>query len=117
MKNIYKIGKELFITSNEEIKHNDYITDGYRVWKWEDDSSLLGRKKVIMTTDKDLIAEGVQEIDDDFINWFVNNRSCEYVETELVHDYEEHPELVGNPKEKWSYYEIIIPQSEPNKKK
>ncbi len=64
MKNIYKIGKELFISSNEEIKPNDYITDGYRVWKWKDDSSLLGRKKVVMTTDKDIIAEGVQEIEE-----------------------------------------------------
>ncbi len=79
MKNIYKIGKELFITSNEEIKLNDYVTDGYNIWKWKDDSSLLGRKKVIMTTDHDLIKEGVQEIDDDFLNWFVNNQNCEYV--------------------------------------
>ncbi len=79
MKNIYKIGKELFITSNEEIKLNDYVTDGYRAYKWKDDSSLLGRKKVIMTTNHDLIVDGVQEIDDDFLNWFVNNQNCEFV--------------------------------------
>ncbi len=79
MKNIYKIGKELFITSNEEIKLNDYITDGYNVWKWEDDSSLLGRKKVIITTDHDLIADGVQKVDDEFLNWLIDNPNCEYV--------------------------------------
>ena len=72
--------KNIYITSDEEIKLNDYITDGYKVWKWKDDSSLLGRKKVIFTTDQDLINEGVQAIDDEFLEWFVKNPSCEEVE-------------------------------------
>ena len=72
--------QHIYITSDEEIKLNDYITDGYKVWKWKDDSSLLGRKKVIFTTDQDLINEGVQAIDDEFLEWFVKNPSCEEVE-------------------------------------
>lgn len=43
--------QHLYIISDEEIKVGDYISDGYIVWKWNDDSSLLGRKKVIATTD------------------------------------------------------------------
>jgi hypothetical protein len=81
-RNIYKIGKKLFITSDEEIKVNNYITDGYLVWQWKDDSSLLGRKKIILTTDQDLIANGVQAIDDEFLTWFCKNPSCEFVEVE-----------------------------------
>jgi len=41
----------IYILSSEEIKVGDYISDGYKVWKWNDDSSLLGRKKVIASTD------------------------------------------------------------------
>lgn len=81
-RNIYKIGKELFITSDEEIKFNDYITDVYKVWQWKDDSSLLGRKKIILTTDLDLIKNGVQSIDDEFLQWLIKNPSCKWVEVE-----------------------------------
>lgn len=50
-------GYHLYITSDDEIKVGDWITDNYRVWKWNDDSSLLGRKKIITTTDKSLITK------------------------------------------------------------
>jgi hypothetical protein len=90
-------GMNIYITSDEEIKFNDYITDGYLVWQWKDNSSLLGRKKIILTTDQDLIAEGIQQIDDKFLEWFVKNPSFEYVE---VQDWV-------------NYYKIFIPKEEP----
>jgi hypothetical protein len=37
-------------------------------------------KKIILTTDQDLIKDGVQAIDDEFLEWFVKNPSCEEVE-------------------------------------
>ena len=40
---------KVVIDETAEISVNDFITDGYRVWKWLDDSSLLGRKKIIYT--------------------------------------------------------------------
>jgi hypothetical protein len=36
-------------------------------------------KKIILTTDADLIKDGVQTIEDEFIQWFVKNSSCERV--------------------------------------
>jgi len=108
-RNIYKIGKELFITNDEEIKEGDYITDGYRVWKWKDDSSLLGRKKIILTTDQDLIKDSIQAISDEFIELFVKNSSCEEVEVDIMNK-------GYNKKEDIPYqefYKIIIPQEEP----
>jgi hypothetical protein len=39
-------------------------------------------KKIILTTDQDLIKDGVQSIDDEFLEWFVKNPSCEEVEIE-----------------------------------
>jgi hypothetical protein len=53
-------------------------------------------KKIIITDNKDLIAQGVQAIDNEFLEWFVKNPSCERVE------------YVGDD----CYYEIIIPQEE-----
>jgi hypothetical protein len=37
-------------------------------------------KKIILTTDQDLIKDGVQTIDDEFLEWFVNNSNCESVD-------------------------------------
>jgi hypothetical protein len=60
-------------------------------------------KKIIMTTDPQLIANGVQAIDDEFLEWFVKNPSCEFVEVEEIL-------YRSNSKDK---YEIIIPKEEP----
>ena len=95
--------QHIYITNSEEIKFDDYITDGYKVWQWKDDSSLLGRKKIILTTDQNLINDGVQKIDDEFLEWFVKNPSCENLEVEI--DYS---------KSVMNYsYKIVIPKEEP----
>jgi len=111
-----KYYRNIYITNDEDINENDYIItkDGRLVQV----SYLLSKdleeaSKVILTTDHDLFKDGVQAINDEFHDWFVKNPSCESVKTKLVYDYEEHPELVGNPKEEWSYYKIIIPKEEP----
>jgi hypothetical protein len=70
-------------------------------------------KKIILTTDVDLIADGVQAINDEFLEWFVKNPSCGNVEIET--DY-----LLwkNSKKEKLSdCYKIIIPQEEPKQEK
>jgi hypothetical protein len=68
-------------------------------------------KLVILTTDQDLIKDGVQAIDDEFLQWYVKNPSCEYVKTDLVPVNEFGSEITVN-----SYgfdkfkYKIIIPK-------
>jgi hypothetical protein len=114
-----KYYRNIYITSDEKIKLNDYITDGYKVWKWKDDSSLLGRKKVILTTDSQLIADEVQAIDDTFLEWFVKNPSCEWIEVIKI-DVEQLKPLYSNGNHKgervWiEHYKIIIPQEESKK--
>ena len=61
-------------------------------------------KKIILTTDMDLINDGVQAIDDEFLEWFVNNPSCERVEVSTYH-------VQGDISGKL-HYKIIIPQGE-----
>jgi hypothetical protein len=105
-------GFHIYITNDEVIKEGAWRCDIElnRIEKGKETGTFKNWKKIILTTDQDLIKDGVRAIGDDFLEWFVKNPSCEFVKTKLVYDYEEHPELVGNPKEEWSYYKIIIPQ-------
>jgi hypothetical protein len=65
-------------------------------------------EKIILTTDQDLIKDGVQAIDDEFLEWFVMNPSCERVEIYSLGIKN------GETGESCHYkYEIIIPQEEP----
>ena len=105
--------QNIYITSDEEINFNNYITDGYRVWKWKDDSSLLGRKKIILTTDEDLNKDGVQPIDDEFLEWFIKNPSCESVEVEDTCLEVRVCDCAMNENCLKPGYTIIIPQEEP----
>ena len=103
MSNIHKIGKELFIISDEEIKEGDWFIANNGVHKCirvDNNTSCpfitlnskeeeIGhfktwRTKIILTTDQDLIKDGIQAIDDEFLEWFVKNPSCKEVETHIV---------------------------------
>jgi hypothetical protein len=76
----------IYITSDEGIKEGDWCIDKHNVvYKQETDkifTKFNGTKKIILTTDQDLIKDGVQPIDDEFLEWFVKNPSCEFVETQ-----------------------------------
>ena len=121
------IPQHIYITNDEEIKEGDwFIRDGsihkcFRVHKTDIefltsiDSVYCGSntfwskefcKKIILTTDQDLIKDGVQAIPDEFLNWFVNNPSCEYVNITTYGDYLSlhYSDLLYN------VYKIIIPK-------
>jgi hypothetical protein len=98
----------IYITSDEEITgfENDvWVYNNGRVWFWQNTMALRSNnkpKKIILTTDQDLIKDGVQEIDDEFLEWFVENPNCEEVEVEkYFHE-------VGDTYD----YEIIIPKED-----
>ena len=76
-------------------------------------------KKIVITTDQDLIKDGVQEIPDEFLEWFVKNPSCEQISVEEVYfhgsGYYKASELSEQEREKYSFmkkYKIIIPKEE-----
>jgi hypothetical protein len=113
--------QHLYITSDEEIKDarlrwiidnrkgmNGFIHQVYVIL----DSKIC--PEIILTTDQDLIKDGIQAIDDTFLEWFVKNPSCESVKTDLVPVNEFGSEITVN-----SYgfdkfkYKIILPQEEP----
>jgi len=118
MKNLYNIKNELYIISNnEDINENSYIiTQDSRLVKV---SYLLskdiqqGGNKVILTTNKLLIKDGVQPIEDYFLEWLVKNPSCESVEVikELVQIDQSNPVTKGCTA-LVQMYKIIIPREE-----
>jgi len=70
----------IYITSDEKIKEGDYyLGDDNQIYNLVKSVNNNG-KKIILTTNTELIEEGVQSIDDEFLEWFVKNSSCEYVE-------------------------------------
>jgi hypothetical protein len=96
-------GRNLYITSDEEIKEGDYvITPTNDIIQWAKVFQPIG-KKIILTTDGYLIKDGVQAIDDKFLEWFVKNPSCEEVEVDKNWNY---------PLDKSWEYKIILPKKE-----
>jgi hypothetical protein len=116
------INQHIYITNDEEIKEGDYILDNILVNKKPirvtkellEDGLLKEDKKIILTTDQDLIKDGVQTIDETFLKWFVKNPSCEFVDIERGF-----LTLTGWVKSKDTApknlirYKIIIPKEEP----
>jgi hypothetical protein len=106
--------KNIYITSDEEITSNCwafnvatntlYKTYGGKGFNEKDEKNDW--RKVILTTEKLLIKDGVQSIDDEFLEWFVKNPSCESVE---VYQFGFEDSIIKHPK-KWY---IEIPQEEP----
>jgi hypothetical protein len=134
--------QHIYTTNNEEIKEGDWFIHpdsscfdkeckevsigGYeilRVIKVDENfiyhSAMMAIhknkniKKIILTTDQDLIKDGVQAIDNDFLEWFVKNPSCEFVEVKEKQHFEADKSKRINPLNGVYYsYKIIIPQEE-----
>jgi hypothetical protein len=144
-KTAFKTGKSIYITNDEEIKDDDWVycpvlkkpvficLDSILMFKnlgYDSKGNSVYKKewlkKIILTTDQDLIADGVQAIDDEFLEWFVKNPTCEKVEVvkEMympqsngkISDGKITHELSLNPSDNTlPFYKIIIPQEEPKK--
>jgi hypothetical protein len=76
--------QHVHITSDEVIKEGDYYLFGNTVLKaLHDKPNNRNTPIIILTTDIDLIADGVQAIDDEFLQWFVKNPNCKEVELDI----------------------------------
>jgi hypothetical protein len=130
-KNDSYTNQHIYITSDEEIKEGDWVVKisslykgGGNVQKYsfiDTQFEDITFKKIILTTDQDLIKDSVQAIDDEFLEWFVKNPSCEEVEVEIETTSIQLPQqqLSENSYDlafRWinkKVYKIIIPQEEP----
>ena len=117
--------KNIYITSDEEIKVGDWCINLNSPYPHKEpcriDNHLeLERyakktgndcKKIILTTDKDLIKDGVQSIHYTLLEWFVNNPSCE--EVEVIKGFADSTSYGFN----FLDYKIIIPKEEPKQER
>ena len=117
--------QNIYITNSEEIKEGDWAchtcitNDKYQIIRCDVPNNVSIQEhwnKIILTTDGDLINDGVQAIDDEFLKWFVKNPSCESVEIIYtncancikIQGQELSPDCCHNYQ-----YKIIIPKEEP----
>ena len=96
--------QNIYITIDEEIKEGDWVyclTENTVLISNVSYSKLDDRFKIILTTDNDLIKDGVQAIDDEFLEWFVKNPSCEsvhvYNQTQVGYEYDEYHFILEEP--------------------
>lgn len=115
-------GYHVYITNEESPKENDPCivtpvgsSKFPKVIKFSKDNGTIYNlecKKIVLTTDPDLIKEGVQEIiDDKFFDWLITdeNYKCDYVE---VKDFRTIPAMqLGSPNGHVSY-DIVLPNQE-----
>jgi len=86
------IDQHIYITSDEKLPYDSSIFDNGAFYHIDaaGDVHIITKhtfkpnpnfcKKIILTTDQDLIKDGVQTIDDEFLEWFIKNPSCEWVD-------------------------------------
>jgi hypothetical protein len=98
--NQWCVNVNIHITNDEEIKDGDKRINNYQM---KPKGEEIPSKKIILTTDQDLIKDGVQAIPDEFLEWFVKNPSCEEVKVDI-----DYSKSVANYS-----YKIIIPKEEP----
>lgn len=101
-------GKHIYITSDEDVKEKDWVlcSNGNikKVTKSNSDDRFIENwQKIILTTDQNLIKDGIQDIDDKFLEWFVNHPECDNVEVKTEPMFSS----------AWFKYKIIIPTEEP----
>ncbi len=110
------VNQYIYITSDGEIKKgNPVIYDfgmGYQLENPCDPDNLKSntRSKIILTTDPQLIEQGIQAIDDDFLQWFIKNPTVEFVK--VLHGFE--TGIFGTSYREYPFeYRIDIPEEEP----
>ena len=117
MKDMGDSYQHIYITSDEEIKEGDWYENNGVIFKADDvfdegnnpnnsnPKVTYFNIKIILTTDQDLIKDGVQAIDDEFLQWFVKNPNCDEVKLEYRYNFYAGKYL--------THYKIIIPKEEP----
>ena len=86
--------KNIYITYDEKPKAGGWIENNGKIFNLDE------CKKIILTDNQYLIKDGVQAIDDEFLEWFVKNPSCESVEVRKIG-------------KEWTY-NAEVPKEEPN---
>ena len=114
----YAQNQHIYITNSEEIKEGDWCYDDFLKSVFQA-NSIMGvktqntSKKIILTTDQDLISDGIQAIGNEFLEWFLNNPNREEVEVKIKTKWKTTVYDQPDMEDVGYTYKIIIPQEEP----
>jgi len=100
--------QNIYITSDEYVLPNDYLIHNNVLYRCmtccEDFIHIYGHKsknreqckKIVLTTDTTLINDGIQQIDDNFLSWFIENPNREYIDVDYagVYSYDTKKETI-----------------------
>jgi len=112
--------QNIYITFNEFIEEGDFGLNisTKNIIQYDGIKGLDSYyKKIILTTDQELIEEGVQAIDDIFLEWFIKNPGCESVEVEEIFNLGK-SQVIENGKIEYTKaiipisYKILIPNKQ-----
>lgn len=108
MKNVHVLKNRpyTYITSDEPFENHSFVLSSLSIAPYYIDGVVMSAsgllqdrwRKIILTDDPELIANGVQAIDDAFLEWFAKNNHCQHVK--ISHQLHKDEPL----------YKIIIPE-------
>jgi hypothetical protein len=81
--------QHIYITDNSKIREGDWfhLDDAQIIAKYIASKPVNEAKKIILTTDLELQKDGVQSIDDEFLEWFCSkNGKVDFVEVIEIED-------------------------------
>lgn len=96
---LLKVGQFTEINGNKGFRDAEFNINGIEVL-------VRDCRKIVLTTDRDLIKDGVRAIPDEFLDWFVKNPSCEFAHLGFT-------SIIGDSETKTTY-KIIIPKEKPD---
>jgi hypothetical protein len=112
----------VYVTSNENPRDGDWCLDIYTKaifkigpWLSKGQTTLLNAtRKIALTTEPDLIKEGVQPIEEGFLKWLEKNPKHKEIEVAYVYCKEGVGKVISNMRRgKSDSYLIILPNEEP----
>jgi hypothetical protein len=120
--------QNIYITNDEKVEIGEYglgyahgikngVGSGWFLFKHDGSNQAklnalcTDTKKIIITNDSELITDGVQEISEDFLQWFIKNPSCESVEVKEKQHFEaDKSKRIDSLNGVYYSYKIIIPK-------
>ncbi|MEI7510383.1 MAG: hypothetical protein WCJ62_13075 [Flavobacterium sp.] len=109
------INQNIYIINDEMINKDEWSIANNTVRKFKKFMRYTHCKKIILTTDQELIKDAVQAIDDEFLEWFVAKAKDSGKPIDIVEVKKDTYEEISEDDffKKVNYYAIIIPIEEP----
>lgn len=113
----WKNKRNIYITSDETPKEGGYVLWENKVYKYREFMKMrtpvyTDYFSIIITTDLELIKDGVQALEDKEIEFIISNPKVNKLDVTKELCYKPYNEETEVPKEKYEYYMVVLPKEE-----